>query len=93
MTEDDFLEAMAATVFVSAVTWSMRRSNSARVGAVPDIIGGSGSSKGGRGLGGSSRNGVEKRIRRIGVSVSGSGDSRFVSSSFPSSGGLLSIEA
>ena len=75
----------------SAETSSVSSSTSSRVGAVPDMIGGSGSSKGGRGLGGSSRNGVEKRIHRIGVSVSGSGDSRFVSSSFPSSGGLLSI--
>ena len=54
------------------------------------MIGGSGSSKGGRGLGGSSHNGVEKRRRLFSVSVFGSGDSRFVSS-FPSLGGLLSI--
>ena len=48
------------------------------------------SSKGGRGLGGSSIIRVEKRIRHLGVSVSDSGDSRFASS-FPSSGGLRSI--
>ena len=48
----------------SAETSSVSSSTSSRVGAVPDMIGGSGSSKGGRGLGGSSRNGVEKRIRR-----------------------------
>ena len=47
----------------------------------PDMIGGSGSSKGGRGLGGSSCIGVAKRSCRIGVLVSDLGDSRLVSSS------------
>ena len=85
-----FIMSLYSSCVGSAATSIAMASTSARVGG-PDMIGGSGSSKGGRGLGGSSRNGVEKRNRRIGDSVSGSGDSRFVSSSFPSSSGLRSI--
>ena len=76
---------------LSVASCFFKSSTLSRVGAPDIVIGGDSSSKGGRGLGGSSRIGVEKRIRHLRDSISDRGDSRFVSSSFPSSGGLRSI--